>query len=301
MDSVSILMEYCRGFPCLPNSFFPKLLHQKMSHTLDCRKIDLNRQVTSTKHNSYFSIIYIVLCSASRKLFFPTIIPNHPPQTIGIPINPSISNHFHLNIAISNEIVLLALVFLCFSLCASEMITLTSENFYEEIYSSGRKGNWIIMFTAPWTSIKKKYVPVFTDLAKEIGSEVNVATISATDNPVTASEFGISNYPTIIFIVGKKYAVYHGSIHLNALKELVSETYKYLDYKSIPKAPSPFIAYVDRVVNFLERQLSTSPLLICGIFVFVGIVCGVFLVLIGELVLQPVEAPSPIKEDFPVC
>lgn len=30
-----------------------------------------------------------------------------------------------------------------------EMITLTSENFYQEIYKSGREGNWIIMFTAP--------------------------------------------------------------------------------------------------------------------------------------------------------
>ena len=189
-------------------------------------------------------------------------------------------------------------------------------------------------FHAQWASIKKKYVPAFTDLAKEMGSEVNVATVTfSRDNLAIRSalrkiqqqllnlvsrtilrlfsllEWGFRD----VLIAQKKYAVYRGSIHHNALKELVSETYKYLDYKSIPKAPSPLIAYMDvslfplcslimqRVVNYLERQLSTSPLLICGIFVFVGIVCGVFLVLIGELVTQPVEAPSPIKEDYSVC
>lgn len=46
--------------------------------------------------------------------------------------------------------------------------------------------------------------------------------------------------------------------------------------------------------------MNSNPLVLCGLFIFAGIILGVFIALIGQVILQDPEVGHK-KEDFPFC
>lgn len=71
----------------------------------------------------------------------------------------------------------------------------TDQNFKTEI----AKGSSVVDFTAPWCGPCKMMAPIFEDISKQYEGKVKMGKLDVDENPATASQFGISGIPTIIF------------------------------------------------------------------------------------------------------
>ncbi|KAK8827610.1 hypothetical protein WA577_007157, partial [Blastocystis sp. JDR] len=172
------------------------------------------------------------------------------------------------------------------ALCVCKSVQLTDENFYKETLLSGKRGNWFIKFYTNWCTQSKKLAPIWIDLTNKNEGKVNFGEVNAMENNELTQRFGVTNYPTLIYIVGNKYVKYEGPNQLDALQEFISETYKYGEKKSIPKAPSALILFLENLGEMIQHQMNTQPLILCAILVAIGICMGVTLGMIAHVVLK---------------
>lgn len=73
----------------------------------------------------------------------------------------------------------------------------TSQN-YEELLAEGLP--LVLDFSATWCGPCKKIAPIIEELAGEYEGRVNVGKCDVDDNEELASQFGIRNVPTVLFI-----------------------------------------------------------------------------------------------------
>lgn len=71
----------------------------------------------------------------------------------------------------------------------------TDQNFKTET----AKGFSVVDFTAPWCGPCKMMAPIFEEVANQHASQVKMGKLDVDENTETASQFGISGVPTIIF------------------------------------------------------------------------------------------------------
>lgn len=71
----------------------------------------------------------------------------------------------------------------------------TDQNFKTEI----AKGLSVVDFTAPWCGPCKMMAPLFEDVAHQFEGKVKMGKLDVDENTETASQFGISGVPTVIF------------------------------------------------------------------------------------------------------
>lgn len=98
----------------------------------------------------------------------------------------------------------------------------TDQNFKTEI----AKGSSVVDFTAPWCGPCKMMAPIFEDVAKQYEGKVKMGKLDVDENPETASQFGISGVPTLIFFKdGGEVTRLVGFQSKDALMEKLKEAY----------------------------------------------------------------------------
>ncbi|GAA1292746.1 thioredoxin-1 [Planotetraspora silvatica] len=75
------------------------------------------------------------------------------------------------------------------------MITLTAENFEEQVLRSGKPV--LVDFWAEWCPSCRMVAPVLEEIAEEYGDRVTVASINFDENPEIAAKYGILGLPTL--------------------------------------------------------------------------------------------------------
>lgn len=80
---------------------------------------------------------------------------------------------------------------------AAEVITVTDENFSEEIESSS--GLSLVDFWAEWCGPCRMVGPIVEELAESYAGEIKVGKLNVDDNRSTASKFNVRSIPTILF------------------------------------------------------------------------------------------------------
>ena len=76
------------------------------------------------------------------------------------------------------------------------VLTLTNENFEEEVKKSDKKV--LVDFFATWCGPCKMMSPIIDEIAEELGESIKVGKVDSDENMELAEEFGIMSIPTIM-------------------------------------------------------------------------------------------------------
>ncbi len=88
------------------------------------------------------------------------------------------------------------------------------------------QGNYIVDFWAEWCPPCKMLAPILEDVAKEFTGKVTITKINVDENPATASEFGISAIPTLLFFSdGKLVERIPGAVPKQTLKDAINKAF----------------------------------------------------------------------------
>lgn len=77
-------------------------------------------------------------------------------------------------------------------------ITLTIENFNEEVYESDKPV--LIDFWASWCGPCKMLGPIIEEIAEEFEGAVKVGKVNVDEQPELAQRYGIESIPTLVYI-----------------------------------------------------------------------------------------------------
>ena len=75
------------------------------------------------------------------------------------------------------------------------MITLTAENFDEQVLRSGKPV--LVDFWTDWCAPCKMIAPILEEIAAEYGDRLTVAKLNADDHPEIAQRYGVLGFPTL--------------------------------------------------------------------------------------------------------
>ncbi|GII63707.1 thioredoxin [Sphaerisporangium krabiense] len=75
------------------------------------------------------------------------------------------------------------------------MITLTAENFAEQVLESDKPV--LVDFWTEWCPPCRMVAPILEEIAKEYEGRLTVAKLNADDHPEIASRYGVMGFPTM--------------------------------------------------------------------------------------------------------
>ncbi|WP_248959759.1 thioredoxin [Sphaerisporangium perillae] len=75
------------------------------------------------------------------------------------------------------------------------MITLTAENFHEQVLASDKPV--LVDFWTEWCPPCRMVAPILEEIAKEYGERLTVAKLNAEDYPEIAARYGVMGFPTL--------------------------------------------------------------------------------------------------------
>jgi thioredoxin 1 len=95
--------------------------------------------------------------------------------------------------------------------------TFTDANFDQDVLKSATPA--IVDFWAEWCGPCKMLIPIVEDLAREYDGKVKIGKLNVDENPSSASRYGVTSIPTVLFIKNGKIADQQiGLLTKNALK-----------------------------------------------------------------------------------
>ncbi|KAK8800001.1 hypothetical protein WA588_002820, partial [Blastocystis sp. NMH] len=184
--------------------------------------------------------------------------------------------------------LLTLLSLLLLTLSSAEIVKLDETTFYDSVLLSSSKTKWLIMFTSPWCTQCRQLQNDWKETERLLGDEVKLGIIDGTVCNDIAHAFNVHTYPTIVLIQGSHFMNYEGPRHSKAFVEFAKETYKYVKANPIKMAPSKLELIIKRLDEFLSVYFLESPLAICGVIVFFGMLIGSSLAILSHYVLSPV-------------
>ncbi len=86
-------------------------------------------------------------------------------------------------------------ILVCAAVVSAEVVKLTADNF-DTIVNDNSK-SVLVKFFAPWCGHCVRMQPAYEELSKQVGADVVIAELDATQHQAVSSKHGVRGFPTI--------------------------------------------------------------------------------------------------------
>ena len=101
------------------------------------------------------------------------------------------------------------------------MQQITDTQFEEKVLKA--KGVVVVDFFAPWCGPCKTFLPIITQVSKELGDSVGIYKVNVDEDQKNAGKFGVRSIPTILFFKdGELKDTHIGSMDADTLKNKIT-------------------------------------------------------------------------------
>mmetsp|Transcript_28722 Transcript_28722/g.40059 ORF Transcript_28722/g.40059 Transcript_28722/m.40059 type:complete len:267 (-) Transcript_28722:101-901(-) len=203
---------------------------------------------------------------------------------------------WHISMRASHGLVhlSLAIVALLWGTAAKRIVSgkvhvLDASNFEHDTQATTgmTTGDWFIKFYAPWCGHCKALTPKWETLAKKLKKKVTVASVDVTQNRILGQRFGITGFPTLIFLHHGKMYKYEGMRKVKDLKKFALGGYRNAKEEDIPPEPSMLVSALFEVLEQFASWSQKRPLMGLGVLTLIGFALAVVLVVLFEFCLMP--------------
>mmetsp|Transcript_12222 Transcript_12222/g.13364 ORF Transcript_12222/g.13364 Transcript_12222/m.13364 type:complete len:217 (+) Transcript_12222:61-711(+) len=184
------------------------------------------------------------------------------------------------------------------------LISLDDDNFEHLTQAStgSTTGDWFVKFYIPTCPHCVRMQAAWEELAEDLNGETNVAEVNCKESAITCTRFGLSGYPTILFLRKGRYYKYAGARSVEAFKEFLT-TYDSASVQAeVPGEPGlfwTFAAMLQKWVMAIETEMSTNPVRTTIIIVVIFTVFTIGAVLLANFAFTRLEAKmdGKVKKD----
>ncbi|TDH71905.1 hypothetical protein CCR75_000981 [Bremia lactucae] len=160
----------------------------------------------------------------------------------------------------------------------SAVVHLNTTSFEEQVLAG--KNPWLIKFYAPWCGHCKRLAPTWTKLSrtlKEKNSNVFVAKVDCTVHRRVCSRFGVSGYPSLLYINDAQVYRYKGGRSVPALLDFVESGWKTAE----STGPIPEEGFFSKIIDMtIEWATEHTVLAVLAGILVIAIVVAVLVALL---------------------
>ena len=119
------------------------------------------------------------------------------------------------------KFVIALVAVLAFALANAEVVKLTADNFDEIVMN--KEKNVFVKFFAPWCGHCVRMAPAWEELSNQVGDDVVIADLDATQHQAVSSKYGVRGFPTLKFFPknDKSGKPYQGARDAASLKSFI--------------------------------------------------------------------------------
>lgn len=198
-----------------------------------------------------------------------------------------------ISFALVHALFLIVFSFVTQSICAS-LIDLNSSNFEHltELGSDGNTGDWLLSFCIPRAKSCQQLDRILRRVDRGLGGVVTVARLDMNSNRELARRFGVTEFPTLVYVSRAQAFKYSGRFSVDAISEFVNEGYNL----EPPQDISPKLSVLDEIYIIFQHAFSRAHSdVLKGNFASMSLVLSTLPVLFVVIVMAIVLAPLPIS------
>lgn len=198
-----------------------------------------------------------------------------------------------ITFALVHALSVIVFSFVSQSICAS-VVDLNSSNFehFTELGSDGNTGDWLLSFCIPRAKSCQQLDRILRRVDRGLSDVVTVARLDMNSNRELARRFGVTEFPTLVYVSRAQAYKYSGRFSVDEISEFVNEGYNL----EPPQDLSAKLSVLDEIYLIFQHAFNRARSdVLKGNFASMSLVVSILPIIFVVIMLAIMLAPLPIS------